>query len=74
MEQIENFLAPKAAEEPLHLKISEENGTRGNIYRGTEMVSSTFKDPEQIQITGMTDFEQHSLYHLLRGRYGQTLL
>ena len=58
MEQIENFLAPKAAEEPLHLKISEENGTRGNIYRGTEMVSSTFKDPEQIQITGMTDFEQ----------------
>lgn len=58
MDQIENFLAPCAETASPELHISDEPGTKGNLYRGATLVSSTFKNPEQIQITGSEDFDK----------------
>ena len=58
MDQIENFLAPCAETAAPELHVSDEPGTKGNIYRGATLVSSTFKNPEQIQITGSEDFDR----------------
>ena len=58
MDQIENFLAPPVETVVPELRVSDETGTKGNIYRGATLVSSTFKNPEQVQITGSEDFDR----------------